>query len=77
MDRGKKRRNRRIYERPVARDSSKIEAIPVVGDSLNGRTTRHVPLVALRAIAVQIARGTFIPFTLITKYGVPANVRNR
>lgn len=54
-----------------ARDSSKIEAIPAVATLRTTERSRHVPLVASRAIAVQIARGTFIHFTLIAKYGAP------
>lgn len=55
----------RIYERPVARDSSKIEAIPTVATLRTAErpdTFRWLRCVALRAIAVQIARGTFIQF---------------
>lgn len=54
-----------------ARDSSKIEAIPAVATLRTAERTDTVPLVASRAIAVQIARGTFIHFTLIAKYGAP------
>lgn len=67
----KKRWNRCIYERPVRSWLFENRGNPGGRDSPNGRTTRHVPLVASRAIVVQIARGTFIHFTLIAKYGAP------
>lgn len=54
-----KKWNRRIYERPAARDSSKIEAIPAVATLRMVERVRHVPLDAC-AIAVGCAALSYI-----------------